>query len=237
MSVANTGAQPLPLTVSDFAAIDDLGRLVPPAAVALSDPALVLLADGNLEPGGSAQGVIVYQLPEINVIRQLTFVEAGARSLVIADLEVTGSLTDATGGCRDFANWASDILSRAGEISTFAQNLMTVTSPEALDPGMVRTFADLSASILADHREVVPPPAVESVNMFFTEEVMAAIAGSLDRLATALETGDFATAQQAIAELAAAAKLFNPGNAGDLAVQEMQTACPDEWQEFLTLGG
>jgi hypothetical protein len=237
ISVANTGGQPLPLTVSDFEAIDDLGRLATPAAVVLSDPAFALLADGSVEPGATVQGVVVYQLPEVNLIRQVTFTEGGTRSLVIADLEATGSLTDATGGCRDFANWASDIFSRTGEIGTFAQNLSTVTTPETLDAGMVRMFADMAASILENHREVVPPPAVESVNAFFTEEFMAAAADSLDRLATALETGDFAAAQQALGELRAIAALFNPGNPGDLAVQEMQTACPEEWEEFTTLGG
>ncbi|MCC6944055.1 MAG: DUF4352 domain-containing protein [Thermomicrobiales bacterium] len=234
--VANQGSGAIAVAASDFRVIDELGRLTEMAAVTPADSALLPLEDGDIQPGGITQGILVFQLPEASSIAQVTYADAGVRDQVIADLEVAASISDSTGGCAGFVDWAVNVLGSSGGVGSYLQNLEGA-NPEALDAGMLSIFYQDAAYLLEQQQNAVPPPAVESANTFVIEEFLVPVTTSLETLMNAVAGGDYVTAQTALDELSARLALFSPGGEGEAVLMGMQTACPDEWEELTNMGG
>jgi hypothetical protein len=234
--VDNQGQQPVSVAGSDFRVIDELGRLLSPAAITLTDPALFLLSDGDVPPGGAVQGMLIYIIPEGSSIAQVTFGHGGLRDQVLADIEVTASTTDSTGGCGGFVEWALDTLGGLGNVSVFPQNLQGA-NPEVLDAGMLSIYYQQSASTLETLSQTVPPPAVEEVHTYLIETYLVPMTNALESLMNAVAAGDYATAQGALDDMTAIQAPFNPGGEGQAVIAGLETACPKEFQELMSMGG
>lgn len=234
--IANQGQAPLAVALADFQANDELGRLAEPVALIPTDPALTLLAEGDLQPGSTAQGVIIYSVPEGSTIAQVTFAHGGLRDQVIADLEVTASTSDSTGGCAGFVQWAFETLGGLGSVNVFPLNLQGA-NPAALDAGMLSIYYQQSASILETLSQTVPPPAVADIHTYLIDTYLVPMTNALETLMNAVAAGDYATAQGALDGMTAIQAPFNPGGEGQIRIAELETICPKEFQELMSMGG
>ncbi len=234
--VDNQGPGPMTVNLADLQVTDELGRLLEPAAVVPTDPALALFSGGDVPPGSTIQGLLIYEIPENGSLAQVTFADGGARDQVIADLEVTASTSDSTGGCFGFVEWAVATLGGLGSVNVFPQNLQGA-NPAALDAGMLSIYYQQSQSTLEQLSQLVPPPAVADLHTYLIETYLAPMVVALETLMNAVAAGDTATAQAALDDMTAIQAPFNPGGEGQLRIAEVETICPEEFQELMTMGG
>ncbi len=242
VTVENTGSQILSTSPSDFSATDDQGFYLQNAFVSPSDPNIVSFDYLDLAPGETQSGVIFYQVLSGIPIEQITYGDFYTRTVVVADLAagapeitITAAATPdvstlvSSPDCEGLIEWANDLVDRLGEAVTLT-NAFDDVATEELDPVAVRQAAvDLEALGQAQ-RDSNPPPAAEQLNTFMAEQFYAAMSSATGKIADALETGNSVSALLAIAEAESVMALFESGGQADLLFEELETACPAEFE-------